>query len=123
MATENLLFIDIETVSSHPEFSELSPEWQQLWDEKTRWQRGEDTTPEEFYPQRAGILAEFGKVVCASIGFLHGVGTERELRVKSFYEDDEKLLLTGLAEMMTSNFGNHYLCAHNGKEFDFPYLA
>lgn len=118
-----ILFLDIETVSQHHRFDELSEEWQKLWEEKTRWQRGEDVGPGEFYEDRAGILAEFGKVVCVSIGYFRGVGAGREFRVKSLYGDDEVALLTELSEMLTQHFGNHYLCAHNGKEFDFPYLA
>lgn len=119
----NILFLDIETVSAHPQFTELSAEWQVLWDEKTKWQRGEETTAEEFYPQRAGILAEFGKVVCVSLGYFRGHGADREFRVKSLFNHDEKLILAELSELLSTHFANFHLCAHNGKEFDFPYLG
>lgn len=120
---DSVLFLDIETVSLHSDFEELSPEWQQLWDEKTRWQRGEEVTPDEYYPERAGILAEFGKVVCVSLGYFRGHGAGREFRVKSLFGHEEKMILEELSELLTRHFGNAYLCAHNGKEFDFPYLA
>lgn len=120
---QNILFLDIETVSVHPTFSELSEPWQHLWEEKTRWQRGEEVTADEFYPQRAAVMAEFGKVVCVSLGYFRGVGADREFRVKSLYNHDEVLILNELSELLTQHFGNYYLCAHNGKEFDFPYLG
>lgn len=119
---QNILFLDIETVSDKPEFSELTEEWQKLYDEKTRWQRGE-ASPDEFYNERAGILAEFGKVVCVSLGYFRGVGADREFRVKSLFNHDEKLILGELSELLSQHFSNYFLCAHNGKEFDFPYLA
>lgn len=119
---QNILFLDIETVSDKPEFGELTEEWQNLYDEKTRWQRGEVST-EEFYNDRAGILAEFGKVVCVSLGYFRGAGAGREFRVKSLFNHDEKVILAELSELLSTHFGNFFLCAHNGKEFDFPYLA
>ncbi|NVK03374.1 MAG: 3'-5' exonuclease [Flavobacteriia bacterium] len=119
---QNILFLDIETVSEKPDFGELTEEWQKLYDEKTRWQRGE-TSPDEFYNERAGILAEFGKVVCVSLGYFRGVGADREFRVKSLFNHDEKLILGELSELLSQHFSNYFLCAHNGKEFDFPYLA
>lgn len=118
-----ILFLDIETVSLHHQFEELTDDWQHLWEEKTRWQRGEDVSPGEFYVDRAGILAEFGKVVCVSLGYFKGIGADLEFRVKSLYNHDEKIILEELSEMLDQHFGNFYLCAHNGKEFDFPYLA
>ncbi|TNE29575.1 MAG: 3'-5' exonuclease [Bacteroidetes bacterium] len=118
-----ILFLDIETVSNQPDFSELTPEWQHLWEEKTRWQRGEEITPAEYYKDRAGILAEFGKVVCVSLGYFKGHGADLEFRVKSLFNHDEKLILGELSELLNQHFSNFYLCAHNGKEFDFPYLA
>ena len=119
---EKILFLDIETVSAERNFKDLSENWQQLWEEKTRYQRKE-LSPEEFYPQRAGILAEFGRVVCISCGFLIPKGSFFEMRVKSFCQDDERELLAAFADLLNQSFNRHYLCAHNGKEFDFPYLC
>lgn len=116
-----ILFLDIETVSRWPTFEEMPEEFQHLWEEKTRFQRAEETAA-EFYPKRAGILAEFGKVVCISCGFF---AHSREFRVKSFYGDDEFQVLSGFADLLNKHFSgrDHLLCAHNGKEFDFPYLC
>ena len=86
--------------------------------------REEDDTPASVYG-RAGIYAEFGKIVCISVGFINERGTGRELRVKSFAGEDEKALLTDFAKLLNSHFDlpDNLLCGHNGKEFDFPYIA
>lgn len=119
---EQILFLDIETVSQKEFFEDLPEDWQSLWDEKTQWQRQEQG-PEEFYPHRAGILAEFGKVVCISCGFLRKEQEGYKLRVKSFEGEDEKRLLSDFADLLAGALKHYYLCAHNGKEFDFPYLC
>ncbi len=122
---ENILFLDIETVPQVPIYGELSERLQQLWDKKmTRIAEREEQTAEELYP-RAGIYAEFGKIVCVSLGFITTVDNEKQLRVKSFADDDEKKLLTDLAFLLQQSFSknHHFLCAHNGKEFDYPYIA
>lgn len=120
----NVLFLDIETVSGYPDFNQMSDHWQYLWTDKTRFQR-QDSTPEEFYNERAGILAEFGKIICISCGYLHQEGNQMEFRVKSFYGDDESILLKEFAGLIKKHFNSprHLLCGHNGKEFDFPYIA
>lgn len=118
---QQILFLDIETVSSHAEFEQMSSEWQALWADKTRFQRQEDS-PEEFYPKRAGILAEFGKIVCISCAFFTNQNGSWELRMKSFASDDESELLRDFANLL-ERLPNFRLCAHNGKEFDFPYLS
>ncbi|MDX5427535.1 MAG: 3'-5' exonuclease [Bacteroidota bacterium] len=117
-----VLFLDIETVPGAPDYQSLSPEFQVLWDEKTAWQRQEGETPEEFYPKRAGILAEFGKIICISVAYF---SAPRQLRVKSFFGEDEKDILTRFSTLLNQYFNqkDHLLCAHNGKEFDFPYLC
>jgi len=122
---DQVLFLDIETVPGVKSFDLLSDEMQQYYDDKTKYQRGEDVSAEEFYLQRAGILAEFGKVICISCGFVHGTGEQREWRVKSFSGHDEKTVLQQFADMLHENFPNKFtlLCAHNGFEFDFPYLS
>ena len=120
---EHILFLDIETVPLHENFESLSEEMQHLWADKTKYQRKEDFTPEEFY-ERAGIWAEFGKIVCISVGFFTFKGDIRSFRVKSFYGDEQQLLLD-FKNLIDTHFGRaqHLLCAHNGKEFDFPYIA
>lgn len=120
---EKILFLDIETVPQYKEYEEVPERFRRLWDTKAS-SISSDQTPEEVY-DRAGIYAEFGRIICISTGFIHKEGNEQYLRVKSFAGDDEKQLLTEFANLVESHFGSpyHYLCAHNGKEFDFPYIA
>ena len=118
---EKILFLDIETVPQAEVWKELPEIEQKLWDKKTRFQRKEDVGAEDFYKERAGIMAEFGKIVCISIGMLEKNNT---LRIKSFANDDEKKILADFGEIFNSpKLQNVILCAHNGKEFDFPYIA
>src|SRR5210317_1394548 len=121
---EKILFLDIETVPQHEYFDELSEEMQELYAKKTNYQRKDEFTPEEFY-ERAGIWAEFGKIVCISVGYFVTRSTgETEFRVTSF-SGDEVALLKEFKTLVNNHFNgkNHLLCAHNGKEFDFPYIA
>lgn len=120
---ESILFLDIETVPEQKEFNELSSVKQALYEAKTAYQRKEEVSAEDFY-ERAGIWAEFGKIVCISVGYINYKGNERKLRIKSFY-GDEKGLLIEFKQLLESHFNTtkQMLCAHNGKEFDFPYIA
>jgi 3'-5' exonuclease len=122
----NILFLDIETVPQYPAYTHLPQDWKELWDTKSnsliKYHEGENN--ESLYP-RAGIYAEFGKIVCVSCGIIQGNAGQRKILLKSFTGDDEKLLLQQFNEMLLKWAGNDpkYLCAHNGKEFDFPYLC
>ncbi|MEL0644265.1 3'-5' exonuclease [Olleya sp. Ti.3.14] len=120
---ENILFLDIETVPETQYFSDLDKTKQDLWDAKSRYQRKEEFTAEEFY-DRAGIWAEFGKIVCISVGYFTIQGDTRLFRTTSFYGEERKLLVE-FKNLLISHFSQakHLLCAHNGKEFDFPYIA
>lgn len=120
---ENILFLDIETVPEVEHFSDLDETKQVLWEHKSQYQRKDDYTAEEFYP-RAGIWAEFGKIVCISVGYFTKQKDGRKFRVTSFY-GEEKKILEDFKTLLTSHFNKakHLLCAHNGKEFDFPYIA
>ena len=124
---QKVLFLDIETVSGYPDYNALPETWQNLWAEKTKFIRErEEISPEDYYPQRAGIMAEFGKIVCISCGFFARYGKSgREFRLKSFFGDDEGILLKEFAGLLNRHFHgpDYMLCAHNGKEFDFPYLS
>lgn len=125
MNTEHLqqiLFLDIETVSESRQFADLDEYWQELWDQKTRFQRGEEESPADFYPKRAGILAEFGKVVCISCGYFVQRGSDWEFRLKSFADEDEFQVLDQFAQLL-DKLPRFVLCGHNAKEFDFPYLT
>ncbi len=120
---ENILFLDIETVPEAHHFSELDTTKQELWEAKSKYQRKDDFTAEEFY-ERAGIWAEFGKIICISVGYFSFQGDLRTFRTTSFY-GDEMQLLKEFKNLLISHFSQakHLLCAHNGKEFDFPYIA
>ncbi len=122
--TEDILFIDIETAPQYPVFDDMPETFQKLWDKKSTYFRTEGQDAAEVY-ERAGIYAEFGKIICISAGFLIQKQGERFYRVKSFHDDSEKQLLSQFNQMLerfTSHPGKR-LCAHNGIEFDFPYIA
>jgi len=117
----NILFLDIETVPQKPSYEELDERFKKLWDKKVEHLRkSEEETSSNLYP-RAGIYAEFGKIVCISVGYFHN----STLRITSFYSHDEEQLLLDFSKMLNNHFtgGSYLLCAHNGKEFDFPYIA
>ncbi len=122
----NILFLDIETVSQHAGYEDLDDAWKELWMKKAQSiSRGNDElTPEVIY-DRAAIYAEFGKIICISVGLIKTSSEGRKLVVKSFYGDDEKSLLNEFCDMLTrwTNGSKKFLCAHNGKEFDYPYLC
>jgi len=118
---ENILFLDIETIPASPSYAEVPELFKKLWNKKAEnIKRSEEDTPETLYP-RAGIYAEFGRIICISAGYFRG----NEFRLKSFYGEDENDVLKRFCKMLTShfNFTDKLLCAHNGKEFDFPFLA
>ena len=122
---ENILFIDIETVSMTRNYNDLPERLKPLWDKKTEMlikneRISEETKSPEQVFSRSGIYAEFGKIVCISTGFVRN-GT---LRIKSFYGKDEKMLLFDFTYLLNKSAGKtiQFLCAHNGKEFDYPYL-
>lgn len=118
-----ILFLDIETVPLFESF-ELVPEIEQTYfAEKTAYQRKEDQTPEEFY-EKAGIWAEFGKIICISVGYFTPQQNPRDFRLKSFY-GEEVDLLKEFKSLVDAYFSTpyHLLCGHNAKEFDFPYIA
>ncbi|WP_346983574.1 3'-5' exonuclease [Chryseobacterium sp. POE27] len=118
---ERILFIDIETVPRSGAWEELSEAEQMLWDKKTKFQRKDEISAGEFYSERAGVMAEFGKIICITIGMLEKNDT---LKIKSFAGDDEKKILMEFGEIFNSpRLKDVILCAHNGKEFDFPWIA
>jgi uncharacterized protein YprB with RNaseH-like and TPR domain len=133
---EDILFIDIETVPEHKEFEDLNPIRQKLWEQKSAYKRRyeasldkseeDEITPKAYY-KNAGIWAEFGKVICISVGFFNvfNGGKTREFRVKSIFGDDETALLNEFSDLITNYFNSpqKLLCGHNIKEFDIPYLC
>ena len=124
IASDKIMYIDIETVPQYPAFDMLDNVMKQLWEKKSSKISKEDVTPAEDYV-RAGIYAEFGKIVCISAGIIKPENGERTLRVKSFFGHEEKKLLKDFSTALAS-FTSHpgtNICGHNVKEFDFPYIA
>jgi predicted PolB exonuclease-like 3'-5' exonuclease len=120
---EHILFLDIETVPEQPSFNELDDDKKELWEHKSQYQRKDEYTAEEFY-DRAGIWAEFGKIVCISVGYFNISGASRSFRVTTFHGDEAKLL-TDFKTLLEGHFSaqKYMLCGHNAKEFDFPFIA
>jgi len=123
ISLENILFLDIETVPEEENFGLLDEEKKELFGLKTQYQRKDDYMPEEFY-DRAGIWAEFGKIVCISVGYFTFKGDVRHFRVTSFY-GEEKKILQDFSTLLNTHFNQpqHIMCGHNAKEFDFPFIA
>jgi hypothetical protein len=120
---EDIIFLDIETVPAISEFSKLPERTKQLWEKKSALFRKEQQNAEEVY-ERAGIYSEFGKIICISVGMIKE-GSPCVFRLKSFYGDDEKSILEEFSRVLLKGPGKReiQLCAHNGKEFDYPYIA
>ena len=122
----HILFVDIETVSGEPSYDQLSPVIQSAWQRKAGTLHNPDDTPvDQFYFERAGLYAEFGKIIVISVGFFHTLeNDETELRIKCISGDNEAELLENFKEtILKFDQKKLQLCAHNGKEFDFPYLC
>lgn len=122
---EEILFLDIETVPQEKSFGKLDEELQQLWTDKSRYSREKSGNSVEESYSEAGIYAEFGKIICISVGYFSTQLQERVFRVTSFYGHDEFKLLADFSELLETRTNHPFrlLCAHNGKEFDFPYLC
>jgi predicted PolB exonuclease-like 3'-5' exonuclease len=120
-----ILFLDIETVPQLADYKALDKTTASLWDDKASKISKNESTGEEIY-ERAGIYAEFGKIICISVGYFSlREGGKREFRMRSFYGNDEKILLAEFADLLNNHYNSptQLLCGHNGKEFDFPYMA
>ena len=121
---KNVLVLDIETVPEYPSFTDLPEEWQELWKKKMQREIKDGNTAEDMY-NRAGIYAEFGKIICICAGYFYENGNGLSFRVKAFYGHEEKALLEEFSEALNKYSGSeqNLLCGHNAKEFDFPYMA
>lgn len=115
---ENILFLDIETAPLTYQYEQLNSVEKELWDKKMAYVR--DQTPAQSYA-KAGVYAEFAKIICIGLGFYN----DGKLRVKTIAGDNEKEILQEFVKIVTEFFNRpeHYFCAHNGKEFDFPFLC
>jgi 3'-5' exonuclease len=120
----NILFLDIETVPAYASLDDIPEMTKTLWEKKASYFRKETDTPEMTY-QRAGIYAEFGRIICISTGMIGLQNDKRVFRLKSFFSLDEKEILFNFSDLLNRLAQKREidLCAHNGKEFDFPYIA
>ncbi len=126
----NILFLDIETVRGYDAYTDLPEALRLCWDHKAgqlaKREEGE-STPEELFHDKAGIYCEFGKIVCISVGyFRREKDGSLQLRIKSFFGDDEAELLKEFSDLLGQYFNDankHFLCGHNIKEFDAPYIC
>ena len=131
MKLEKILFIDVETAPQVGSFEEMPEELAHLWAEKV--EQLKKRIPERYTAenaaeanfQEAGIFAEFGRIVCISVGYIYNKGAERCFRVKSFCGEDEKQILTEFSALVRRfcTDGESNVCGHNIKEFDVPYIS
>lgn len=121
---KNVIVLDIETVPQFSTFDHLTENWKELWAHKMKNLIKDNVTAADTY-ERAGIYAEFGKIICISVGAFYKDNDDMKFRLKSFYGDDEKALLMEFSDMLNKNYykDEHTVCGHNSKEFDFPYIA
>ena len=118
----HILFLDTETVPLSPDYKKLDKIDQKLWDKKAQWLGDKEDSAAEKY-NRAGIYAEFGKIVCITIGMVDE--KTKSIKLKSFSGDDEKRLLVEFSHFLSTkhNYVGAILCGHNAKEFDFPFIS
>ena len=121
---KDILFLDIETVPEYEKWDLISDTTKELFAQKTAYQRKAEIPLEEFY-QKAGVWAEFGKIICISVGYFVEKETKKQFRTTSFFGDNESKILRNFKNLLDTHFNKqqHVLCAHNGKEFDFPFIA
>ncbi len=122
---KEILFIDIETVSARADYNDIDDRLQKQWVKKANFFKQEDKKPDELYKDKAAIYAEFGQIVCIGMGFLREKDDQLVLRLGEISGKDEKELLLKFANLLEEQFPKNQprLCAHNGFEFDFPYIC
>ena len=122
---ENLICIDIETVPCYPQFNDCPDDLKELYLKKSERLKQEHENDEEQYFNHAGIYAEFGKVICITLGLFKKKKSEYQLRIKSLSDDDEKKVLQDFAEILDKYPRPNRLqfCGHNIREFDMPFLC
>ncbi len=123
---EKVLFLDIETAPQTYKYDDLDSSKKHLFESKTRFMHNEEKSYEMIYGERSSIYAEFGKIICISVGFVHSTSTgSKQIRLKSYYHDDEETLLRQFISLLDDRYNTlqHILCGHNAKEFDFPYIC
>lgn len=123
IASEHIFYIDIETVPQVYQYDDLDETWKTLWDEKMRFRVKEDVSAQDLYEKSGGVLAEFAKVICISVGAVTHKDGAYSYKGTSFYGDNEKTILEEFIALLNNQEHRPYLCAHNGKEFDYPFLC
>lgn len=126
-----ILFIDIETVASYRHFEDMQDSERSLWKSKCLANRWLDSSSPEsayatLYPQKAGILAEFGKIICISVGYMHLDGGMWQAKITAFSDEDEKRVLKEFSELILKNYKStdqQGICGHNIREFDIPWIC
>ena len=117
-----VMVIDIETVPQYASYDDVPQHLQDLWAQKTQHQRKPEQSADDFY-EKAGIMAEFGQIICISLGIFYQQNNTQFLRIKSIYGEDENKILTDFSELLSKQVPTLMFCAHNGKEFDYPYIC
>lgn len=122
---ENILFLDIETAPQVYQAEQLDDHVRGLFAKKAHVLPEDNEAFTEAYAKKSSIFAEFGKIICISVGFVKQSPTGTQLRMKSFYHDDEETLLKQFKRLLEDHYNkpDHLLCGHNAKEFDFPYIC
>ena len=120
---EHILFFDIETAPVVYDYYELDEDGKKLFDSKNARFKTEDKTEKDVYNEKAGILAEFARVVCISVGFLNDTRTGRQMRITSFAHEDEETLLKQFSRLLEDHPKYNVLCGHNSKEFDISFVC
>ncbi len=123
---DDILFLDIETVPKSANYSDLDAYEQELWEEKKGKHKTEDDSAADYYFNNAGIFAEFGKIICITVGRMSQTGMFEEFELKSFYGDNESKLLQDFCIYLQQELKkrrNLTLCGHNIREFDVPYIC
>lgn len=125
MSFDKILFLDIETVPQTYAYQDLDDKTKELFNAKNRFAQNEEKSFEMIYNEKGGILSEFGKIICISVGMMRNSTLGRTIRLKSFAHDDEETLLLQFKRLLEDHYNghDHLLCGHNAKEFDFPYLC
>ena len=119
-----ILFLDIETVPLYKSYIEVPEYERDLWNKKSARLASYGQTPSEVY-KKAGIFAEFGKIICISVAFVLEKKGERSVRIRSFFGHNEKQILKDFSALVSDHYNtpNTFFCAHNGNEFDLPFIA
>jgi 3'-5' exonuclease len=122
---DNILFLDIETVPEIYRFADVDPATAHLFEAKNQRYKTDEKTFDQVYDEKAGIYAEFGKIICISVGFVRSTATGRMMHLKSYAHDDEETLLRQFSRLLEDNYNapNKLLCGHNSKEFDIPFIC